>query len=67
MYELIILFMLFACNVLASLFNTGLCIYFSVADKRYRLDDLLCNISFVFSLVVIVCDALFCTYILLLK
>lgn len=67
MIEVIVLFILFALNVLASFYNTVLCIYCSYVDKQPRLDDLLYSTAFVFSLAVIACDVLFCTYILVLK
>ena len=64
MTDMIVLFILLVLNVFASLFNNGLCVYYSTGGNVF---DLLNKTAFMFSAFVIVCDILFCTYIMLLK
>ena len=59
MSNVIILCMLLGLNVIASLFNCVLCVYFISIKQRYSVDGLLFTVSVILSVFVLVCDVIY--------
>ena len=51
------LFLFVVClNVLATLINAMVCVWFASKKKQYKYDDLLCDTAFIISIVAIAAD-----------
>ena len=59
MSDVIVLIILFGFNVLACLYNTCLCFYFTMCTERHKYDKWLWYVSFILSAFVVACDYLF--------
>lgn len=63
MNDVIIMYILYVATILSCLFNCALSFYFSTCDTLCNYANKLFYVSFVFSIVLVVCDVLFMFYI----
>lgn len=49
-------------NVLATFINTCLCVYVTSNRIYHRYDDLMCDMAYIFSVLVIIMDIIYCVF-----